>query len=130
MPNRQQRAARNQRVAGRAQPPLVPLLAAYFANPIAGGVRVTLAIAGEPFTGEGYPGDFFLVGLPRVYAIGADQYCSAAVKTTIGADSFLDLTYDAGELPEGEALFFTLYDPAIRTAQGGFVAPSKVTVTP
>lgn len=122
--SRQSRPARDRRELSRATPAQVPVLAPvlFSADP------ATLTIVGSPITsptvGIFTPVKLVLTGVPGVYRVAAGTYAATA---TLSPDATqLVLTFPGGDIGSGESFVFPGYDPAVRTAQGGFLAPGVV----
>lgn len=121
MPIRQQRAPRNRRLISTTRPQNVPQLA-MIVDGVSGSVLLLRArVFSQPPGATGDPLAMQLSGIPAIYRPDESELPTSA--SLSDNDTLLHLVYAASGIGPTESFVIGPYDPAIRTAGGGFMAP-------
>lgn len=122
--NRQQRAGRDVRTVSIPAPQQVPQVTLVFHSST--GAQVTFDLLGQvqPPGPTQHPLACQLTGVPQVYRQSDGTYPTSAQISTDGL--LLTLLYAGAAIESSDKFTVGPYDPAVRTAQGGWLAPGVV----
>lgn len=125
---RQQRAQRNRRRVSSSTPQIATLLVTSVASYTIHTLTLLLSTIPQPPDGGGGSPQWFLSGIPSVLYLSGGFLPTAAIKTTVGSQDYLELTFPGPDIIPMAAFQIGPYDPALRTEDGGFLAPVQFQV--
>lgn len=119
--HRQQRAPRNRRVISTTQPQAVPQLAMIVDGVAGTALLLRARVYSQPPGSAGDPLAMQLSGIPAIFR-PADSTMPVSASLSDN-ETLLHLIYGGSGIVPTESFSIGPYDPAIRTASGGFMAP-------